>query len=217
MISHRWPTSGICILGPMRFSQHQYSVIQDIYLLIFPADIPPEILREYKTVIAYKYLIRNATPNETRLTALVDMVLKRLTENRRFQRLTLLKLIRHHSEAKHIDPKTMSGLFQIFQAMIISAKDDVGWKLSVSLKDKVLAEEHISWLLDHYSDSEHIQNRLLRYPVKHRKISSWAKHCIEHNIHPTRLSELISLRLNFSKRFTHVIRPRMYGVFIIPN
>ena len=94
-------------------------------------------------------------------------------------------------------------MFFVFQLLIIQADDELSWKLTMLIKDVLLSDAQIEWLIDNYKESEHIQNRLLRYPVINFSVSKWAGECIQNGDLENRLSELIGLQLNFDESYKH--------------
>lgn len=78
----------------------------------------------------------------------------------------------------------------------------IAWSLSVTIKDVELSQENINWLIENYEISEHLQNRLLRYPRPNKAITAWRDKRLKKKDLDNRLSELIGLRLNFDTNFT---------------
>ena len=186
-----------------KLDTEQYTFLEEIYLRHFPIDLPKGALDKYEQIISFKYLLKNILPNKEILNKLLDITIYRIENNKRFQKLTLIKLIRHHSNLVNLDDETKGKLFNIFKHLIITASEEIEWKLTSLLKDKELAEENIQWLIENHENSKHIVNRLLRYPVSNKIICDWADFCLKTEKFEDRLSELIGIKLNLNKKFKH--------------
>lgn len=181
----------------------QYSYLLDTYLRHFNLDLPEGTVDTYEQIISFQAILKNILPSKEVLNKLLNVVITKIENNKRFQKLALVTLIRHHSNVDDIDKKTTDKLFFLFKELISTASEAIEWKLTSLIKDKELSEENICWLIDNYEKSTHIVNRLLRYPIPNRRISNWADYCLKNNILGDRLSELIGLKLNFNKKFKH--------------
>ena len=186
-----------------KITEENLTQLEDSYFRNFPISIPTELLTEYKTVIELKKLIKYAKPDRRILNNLLDIAIQRISNNQRFQKNTFIKLIRRHTKTIFIDKEIKEKIFYVFQSLITKVNDETAWSLTVLLKDIELLDEQINWLIKNFEISEHIQNRLLRYPVPNQDISSWAKECIDRKILESRLSELIGLQLNYNPSFKH--------------
>lgn len=175
--------------------------LRKAYLRRFPINNANEILSNYRSIIINKDLIHGQKPNSQTLNRLLDVTIDLINSSKRFQKLTMAKLIRWHAQPVILNSKLKDKLFRVFQSLIITAKEEVAWKLSVSLKDISLKPEHINWLIENHTKSLHIQNRLLRYPKKNVHISKWGLDCLQNEILLDRESELIGLVLNSNSRF----------------
>ena len=94
-----------------------------------------------------------------------------------------------------IEPTTVSKLFYIYKEFIFFDNEYIQWCVSVFVKSQQLADDDIEWLLENWQESEHLLNRILRYPVNHPKIFNWAQktYSTYRNDLRRRLSELIAL------------------------
>lgn len=146
----------------MKLPAEYYQFLEDAYLRHFPVNIPNECLGDYNTILQFKHLIKRTIPNARVLGRLLDIVIDKIENRQRFQKLTMLKLIKHQLQHGNLEKDTVDKLFFIFQALIIGATDEVAWKLTTTIKGIELSDEHIGWMIDNYDKSEHIVNRLLR-------------------------------------------------------
>lgn len=186
----------------MKLTPEQFKLLENSYLRHFPTHIPNEIFQDYKTILEYKDLIRNAKPDKRILNHLLDTVTEKIKSKKRFQKITFIKLIRWQCDNSFIDRSTSDKLFFVFKSLINEVNETISWSLSVTIKDIELSKENIDWLIDNYEFSEHIQNRLLRYPVPNKAITTWCDQRLKKKDLANRLSELIGLKLNFDTNFT---------------
>lgn len=186
----------------MKLTREQYVLLENSYLRHFPTHIPDEIFLDYKTILEYKYLIRYAKPDKRILNHLLDTVIDKIKSKQRFQKITFIKLIRWQCDKTFIDSTTSDKLFFVFKTLINEVNETIAWSLSMTIKDIELSQENIDWLIDNYEISEHIQNRLLRYPKPNKAITIWCDQRLKKKDLENRLSELIGLRLNFGTSFT---------------
>ena len=84
-------------------------------------------------------------------------------------------------------------LFSEFIQIVQPANDDVVSWLSVALKDQVLNDNIVNWLIQHASEDETILNRLLRYPTWNESIEQWAIQSVESDLIEGRESELYGI------------------------
>jgi len=185
----------------MKLTPQQFVLLEKSYFKYFPTHIPDEIFQDYKTTLEYKELIRFAKPDKRILNHLITMVIDKIQRNQRFQRITFIKLIRLQCDRTFIDSEISEKLFFIFKSLINEVNETIAWYLSGTIRDIKLSQENVAWLIENYEVSEHIQNRLLRYPKPNKAITNWGEQRLKNKDLNSRLSELIGLRLNFNTDF----------------
>jgi hypothetical protein len=154
-------------------------------------------------IFVKRYHIRDAKCTVDDLRRLLDLVIAALDQRRRFRQLDCLKVLKRiilrWPPCHRFPPDITDRLFRLYKHYIFSANEDVQWAVSVMLKGQALRNEQVQWLIDHYQDSIHILNRLLRYPRQNHYISSWARKILEDaSAFPKRRSELLRLLINNS-------------------
>lgn len=189
-------------INKVKLTPEQFILLENSYLRHFPTHIPDEIFQDYKTIIEHKDLIRFAKPDRRILNHILDTVIEKIKCKQRFQKITFIKLIRWQCDNTFINTTTSDKLFFVFKSLINEVNETIAWSLSVTIKDIELSQENIEWLIDNYEISEHIQNRLLRYPKPNRTITTWCDQRLRKKDLDNRLSELIGLKLNFDTSFT---------------
>jgi hypothetical protein len=187
----------------MKFTADHYRLLQARYLEHFPEDFPMDMIQDYSSILRFRDYLKNSKPDKQLLTILLDMVLLKIERGQRFQKILLLKLILNHLSCGDIDAVILSKVFRIYQQLIVGEPDEVCWKLSKLIKDRELSSEQVDWLLVNYETSEHILNRILRYPVKNKAISLWAETAINNEELINRRAEIIGLILNFRPKYRH--------------
>ncbi|MEP7376830.1 MAG: hypothetical protein ABI675_25755 [Chitinophagaceae bacterium] len=187
----------------MKLPAEQYRLLEDTYLRYFPVAIPDECLSDYNSIILYKNLLKRTMPDQRILNRLVNVLGDKIKGKQRYQKMTMLKLIKQQLHSSILQKEIVDNLFFIFQSLIIEANEEVGWKLTTMIKDVELSKEQIDWLVDHQKESFHITNRLLRYPKANKAIYEWALKCLSNDELESRLSELIGIQLNFNKKYKH--------------
>jgi len=187
----------------MELSSEQYILLENSYLRHFPINIPEEILLDYKSVLEFKDLIRYSEADKRILNHLLDIVIDKITTKQRFQKITFIKLIRWQCDNLFIDGNLSEKLFFVFKSLITEVNDTISWSLSMIIKDIELSHENIDWLIENYEKSEHMQNRLLRYPKPNKEITNWSDQCLKQKKLQNRISELLGLKLNFYPDFNY--------------
>jgi hypothetical protein len=84
-------------------------------------------------------------------------------------------------------------LFREFIQIVTPADYDIVSWLSVALKDQVLNDDIVNWLIQHATEDETILNRLLRYPTWNKSIEQWAVQSVRDNSTYDRESELYGM------------------------
>ena len=187
----------------MKFTADHYRLLQSRYLEHFPEDFPLDLICDYSSILRFRDYLKNSQPDKQLLTILLDIVLLKIGRGQRFQKIVLLKLISNHLNCGDIDTGIIDKVFRIYQQLICHEPDEVCWKLSKLIKDRELLPDQVNWLLANYESSEHILNRILRYPVKNKSISQWAETAINNEELANRRAEIIGLILNFRPKYRH--------------
>lgn len=185
----------------LKLDNDKYKLLEHSYLCQFSNEIPKEISRDYKLILEYKLLLKECRPSKQILSGLIDTIYNLIIDKKKFQKETLIKILRHHLLSELLDEEMIDKLFFIFRELILEVNDDLAWSVSFLIKDINLKQEHIDWLIENQDISEHVINRLLRYPISNQVLANWAKTCIKNNILTERLSELVSLILNIDKNY----------------
>ena len=154
-----------------------------------------------RDIYEHRSLLKGIKFNDHVLGYLVDIILADIDQNRRFRKYDCLKVIRAIVRAKEpeqviISQEVISRLFRIYKEYIFIENEKIQWCVSAILKNQILNDEDIQWLTFHYQESDHLVNRLLRYPDRNPRITVWAEQVYKSNALPDRLSEVIGLLID---------------------
>ena len=130
------------------------------------------------------------------LSHLARLVRGALTENRRFRVFDCVKVLRAQivaSEGRKVPSRVVRDLFAIYRQLILTGREELQWALSRLIRDQKLTDEEIAWLVERWRESDHLVNRLLRYPVPHPAVVAWARQCYAAGLLSDRKSELLAL------------------------
>jgi hypothetical protein len=188
-------------------TQEQILNAQFEYWKLKPSSIPKKLINDYKTIISARQFLKNINFSEKVLVIIIDIIIEKIRNNKRFQKKTTLSIIRNiiKSKPQNITLKkaTVEKLFEIYQSLILTINEDLRWMLASLLMEQELNDEQVNWLIVNSDKSVHILNRLLRYPVKNKIISDWAYTCIKQKIHGDRKSELIGKVLDYKTNYNY--------------
>ncbi len=143
-----------------------------------------------------RYELRRLLYRPAVLLHLAEVVHTAVAAKRRFRVLDCVKILRAQvvaSQGRKIPTRVVRILFSIYRELILINRPELQWALSRTVRDQRLTDEEIGWLIEHWLESEHLVNRLLRYPHPHSLILTWAKQCYAAGLLTNRKSELVSL------------------------
>lgn len=187
--------------------QEQIINAQFKYWELKPNTIPKNFINDYETTINVKSFLKNISFSEKVLIIIIDIVLDKIRNNRRFQKKTTLSIIRSIIRKKPINyslkTETINKLFEIYQSLIFLVNENLCWILSSLLMNQKLNQNQVIWLIENAENSVYILNRLLRYPFKNKNISNWANTSIKENKYYKRKSELIGKVLDYNLEFKY--------------
>jgi len=130
---------------------------------------------------------------------LLHIVTNTVENNKRFRTYVCIKLLRDILQTNtdiELEKDITDKLFYLFQHFIFSANSEVQRHANNLIRNRLLADEHILWLIDNYKKSLHIVNRLLRYPQPNTQIAVWAQEIYTHKELPDRTAEVLSILIS---------------------
>jgi len=91
---------------------------------------------------------------------------------------------------------TISKLFFLHRTYIFHNSEEVQACVNMLIKSQCLDDENIVWIIANWENSDHLLNRLLRYPVKNSLVTQWAKEIYQNGKLKDRNSEVVGLLID---------------------
>lgn len=190
-------------MSNLGFSSLEKSQLRDaleLYLLPFyPEKYLPLFVGSVRQIYELRFIIRDLPCNDFTVGYIADLISRAVDSNLRFRVLDTMKTLKailKNGPGVLLSREVIKRLVLLYKHFVFSDKEDLRWCVSVFLKDRLLDDEDIGWLIAHHDFSEHIVNRLLRYPVYHPIIAKWARDSYFSNVLTDRLSELVALLID---------------------
>lgn len=158
----------------------------------------PQIVRNVKDIYIQRFLLRDIPGSDFAVDYLASIVLEALKSKQRIRTYDCLKVIRsivRNRNTKQLSTKITHKLFNLYQIFVFSEREEIQWCVSAFLKNQLLVSKDIDWLIENYRRSNHIVNRLLRYPRPTDAIRRWAEEVCSSALLLERHSEVIGLLL----------------------
>ncbi|WP_348623208.1 hypothetical protein ABFT51_19300 [Paenibacillus peoriae] len=171
--------------------------LEHIRMHYTPLKYVKKYVKSTKDIYEERRLLKSVEFDSDSIEYFVDIIVKDLKSNSRFRRMECLKvlkrIIKNRSSNKLFSKKLINDLFYIYQTFILTSTEEIQWAVSTLIKDQPLEDEQINWLIDNFEESEHIVNRLLRYPTSNRLITNWARQIVNERKLQERVSEVIGI------------------------
>lgn len=173
----------------------------------FPDD---RLICSYQDFLKYRAILPYYQFNMKVLDSMVDLACKLWKEEKRINKQSVLGLIATYSAKNKdrlpINETTSRRIFWLFNETVVldnnnyseATKDRLNRFANKALKDVILTDEEVMILIKNVHRSKHILNRILRYPVSNRKISSWTETIYFSNLYRKRRAELIGWHLDIN-------------------
>ena len=166
----------------------------------YPDAYLPRFVTSAQDIFEIRHILRDMPFDNATIDYLSTIIIQTFNNKKRFRVYDCLKVLRAiiKSRQSHdqLSEQIILKLFEIYKQYIFSNNELTQWCVSTLIKDQVLSEECIKWLIDHYGDSVHIVNRILRYPMRNPLIEQWAVNVYKDGRLENRRSELVSLLIN---------------------
>jgi hypothetical protein len=169
----------------------------ELTLMIFEPDtFFPKYLRSVDDVAINRSILRRCTYTDAAIKRLMTLVWDRVSQHKRKNLLYGLQAIKwllqnRLEQSRDLSQLTTDGLFDVYKHFVFDPLEEIRWCVSAILKDKPLRSHQVQWLLDNVDASEHILNRLLRYPNFDSLIADWARTAIQKPELEKRRAELL--------------------------
>jgi len=169
-------------------------------MIFYPEKYIPQYIKTTQDIFENRSILKLIKYNNDALNFLLKIILNDINEKRRFRKIDCLKtvkaIVKNRDENEAIDQKVISNLFKLYKEFILRGTEEIRWCVSAYLKDQLLEEDEIKWLMDNYRKSDHIVNRLLRYPQENPLVTDWAKGVYLNKELKNRGSEVIAILID---------------------
>ena len=162
---------------------------------------PKRYLRKYvkstEDIYENRASLKEISFDDDSMKYLTNLIAEDIRTNKRFKKYECLKVLKrvlkNRKSVRKLDSSIVEDLFDLYKEFIFSKNEEVQWCVSTFIKDRILDNEDINWLISNYKKSEHIINRLLRYPVHSDLVRDWAQRVYFNGELRVRLSEVIAI------------------------
>lgn len=171
------------------------SDIEAKLMILEPEGILDDYCVSIRDVYEKRSLIKELPYKSWIVEKIGGIILSAIKAKNRFRQLPCLKALRSIVKDKLSPPlseEAVTILYEIYKNYIFSGKPDYEWCVSSLIKGRELKSQEIEWLIRNWSKSDHLVNRLLRYPSNNPQVSNWAKTVYENGGLLDRKSELIA-------------------------
>ncbi len=167
-------------------------------MILEPAGIIERRVKSTKDLYSLRAFLKHLPCSDFTIRYLAQIILNDVVAKKRFRKVDCIKVLRaiyRNSEGKpYLNTDTIRFLFHIYKSLIFDISEQGQWKLSALIKDQILIDDEIQWLIENYERSTHLLNRLLLYPENHPIITEWAKEVYKTKRFPeNRETEIIAL------------------------
>ncbi|TKJ30496.1 MAG: hypothetical protein CEE40_04675 [Chloroflexi bacterium B3_Chlor] len=166
----------------------------------YPERFLPNHVRTARDLFDNRRFVREFACDEFALKYLLDVIIEAVQDGERFRTLDCLRVIRDIVKRRpselQLGCRTLDRLFFLYRAFIFHRNADVRWCVSWFVKDQVLDDDKIRWLISNYKKSKHVVDRLLLHPCRHPLITDWAAKVWEAGEFRDRRSQVIGLLIS---------------------
>ncbi|MBE7552418.1 MAG: hypothetical protein HS126_15215 [Anaerolineales bacterium] len=176
----------------------QLKIELERHLMIFePSELLPRYIKSTHDIYKNSSILKLLPCTNFTIRYLAHIVLTDVEARKRFRRVECLKglraIVRNCKGPPQLKPEIIRLLFGIYKKLIFEVPENGQWAASVLIKDQLLTDEEIQWLIENCKQSMHLLNRLLLYPERHPAIMIWAEKAYKAREFPDREGEIIAL------------------------
>lgn len=176
-------------------------ILQEKLCLLLPDKYLLPILADYRTLLKFRRLIGESLPSEELFLKVLEIIEDRNRDGYvlRNEYCSTIKVLKKKNDNR-LNAVIRDRIFGLLKDNIAKLDDERINDLSVALKDTLLSDDQIEWMLKN-AQNQFVLNRVLRYPFINNAISGWAKIKLKHpNV--DRKSELIGRILDVDVNYT---------------
>ena len=181
---------------------HIKRTIDDFLLVNYPDEHIEEIkkyLESPKAMYEHRTLLKEmnfSTPIYKIIVRSAISFIEDKAQVRTLQRLRILKNILRSNAFIELEKAIIDDLFLLFQNYVFHQNQEISQQANSLIMKQLLDFSQIAWLIENYNRSEHIVNRLLRYPVVDEQVGGWAKRMYIDGELCERKSEIIGILIS---------------------
>ncbi len=168
-----------------------------INFLLLPEQSLPLSIKSIKDIYEHRNLLKQLLLSESTINYLMDIIIESVINKSKFRTLDCLKILRtilrNDPFEIELSESTIKKLFFLHQTFILHKNEDVRACANSFVMSRCLDDESIRWIIANREKSNHLLNRLLRYPAKNSLISQWAKEIYQSGKLRDRISEVVAL------------------------
>ena len=180
-------------------NQEKIDVIEKELMIFYPNTYVPKFIFSTRDIFENRFILKQIKFDNNALNYLLDLLIKDINEKRRFRKADCLKVIKSIMKSKNIEKnvesRVIKKLFYLYKKFIFDGNEEVQWTVSIFIKNQILEDRDIFWLIKNYKRSAHIINRLLLYPQNNNLIFEWAKKIYLNGELEDRVSEVMGVLL----------------------
>lgn len=170
-------------------------------MTFYPDEYVPKFVENIRDLYHYRSPLKQISFTQFSFDYLLNIVFEAAQSHARFRTLDCLRVLRaikrDHTPAEfRFPPESVDKLFFIYKKFIAHQNEQVRWAVSVLLKDQVLSDWQVRWLIENCDENVSILNRVLRYPEPHPLLVEWASAAYQGKRHQNRQSEIIGLLID---------------------
>ena len=168
-----------------------------IDFVLLPEQSLPRYIHSTKDIYQHRSLLKQLLLSEYTLNYLLDIVIASVKNKSRIRTLDCLRVLRavlrNNPFGIEISNEAISKLFFLHQKFIFHKNEQVCACANMLVKSQRLDDESIAWVIANWEKSDHLLNRLLRYPENHHLIIQWATEIYQSGKLRDRKSEIIGI------------------------
>ena len=197
----------------MKIKENTYYLV-----LAYPDEYLPKVISTFKDISDNYHILYDLKQTDFTVAYLINIIFDYFFSGKRKSKIKttkyLYKILKNYDGNFTEDIK--DKLFELFKTLSQEQFAE-NWKVWIFLKDLVLSENQVAWLLNN-SQNQLVLNRILRYPVHNKKISEWCKEQLKtDNVLSDRYPEYISQTIKDLSDFYNYCEKKSYPIDVLAN
>lgn len=168
--------------------------------LLLPEQSLPFYIQNARDIYEHRSLLKQLLLSEYTINYLMDIIIESVKSKSRFRTLDCLRVIRailrNNPFGLELGNLPISKLFFLHRAFIFHKNEQVSACANVLIMSQCLDDQSIKWIIANWEKSDHLLNRLLRYPARNSLITQWSREIYQSGRLKDRNSEVIALLID---------------------